>query len=66
MSAGLEVTTQKEIRNRFWGPPSVGVEHRGWKQNQYPVDVRLDFCDFVEYLHRSGEISSALANRATL
>jgi hypothetical protein len=59
------IITQKEIRNQFWSRNSY-LKHGAWKQNQYSTDVRVAFCSFVEYLHRNGEISDALAQRATL
>jgi len=61
-------TTQREIRRAFWeqfpnlsrrkiGPP----EHRS-----YTTDTRCAFVDFIDGLHRDGQISDALAQRTTL
>lgn len=73
------MTNQKQVRAAFWeafpefrrGVKKVGV-HNGRTlyvektQNDYPTDVRVAFVDFVDHLHRDGQISDALANRATL
>lgn len=39
---------------------------KGKRQNDYPVDVRMAFGDYVDMLARSGVISEALAWRVTL
>ena len=60
---------QTEVRDAFWlvfcadGKPP---EYRGKSQNDLPADVRCAFVDFVDYLHREGTISGALAQRVTL
>lgn len=62
------ITTQKELRKAFW----QGNEHLRHlyrakrRQNDYDSIVRLEWCDFVEIMHRDGHISDALAQRATL
>lgn len=35
-------------------------------QNDYPADIRMAWCDFVDSMQRDGNISMALAERATL
>lgn len=60
------ITTQAQIRVNFWANHSQFKRHSGWKQNDYPTDVRVAFCDWLDYLHRDGQISDALAQRATL
>ena len=60
------ITTQREIRAFFWQDYPRGTRRPGWTQNQYPTDIRVAFCDFVDHLRRGEEISKALANRATL
>lgn len=63
------ITTQKQIRAAFW---AMWTESHGnsakqsLRQNRQPADIRMAFCDFVESLSRSGQISEALVNRATL
>jgi hypothetical protein len=67
-------TTQRQIRAAFWnttGQRRKLIEtrpglYRLAMQNEYPADTRAAFCDFVDHLHRSGEISDALADRVTL
>jgi hypothetical protein len=63
------MTTQQQIRAAFWEqqfPDGVPYKYRGKSQNDLPCDIRLAWCDFVDWLHRNGEISDALAYRATL
>lgn len=63
-----QYTNQRDLRAAFWdtfpnlsrrkiGPP----EHRS-----YTTDTRCAFVDFVDGLHRDGQISDALAQRTTL
>lgn len=61
--------TQREIRDAFWLTFNVEGKPRrfyGKSQNELPADVRMAFCDFVEYLAREGTISESLAARVTL
>lgn len=61
--------TQTKIRAAFWReyfPDGKPREYRGKTQNQLPADVRMAFVDYVDSLQKSGEISEALAERATL
>lgn len=60
------ITTQKDLRAAFWEAHPQYKRRPGWVQNHYPVDVRIAWCDFVDNMARSGEISEALAQRATL
>lgn len=39
---------------------------RDTTQNEYKTDIRVAWCDFVEAMYQSGQISEALAQRATL
>ena len=39
---------------------------RGKGHNELPADVRMQFCDFVDDLHKLGRISERLAQRVTL
>lgn len=65
-------TTQKQIREAFWeAHPDMDLEarKRGTRskgQNEQYEETRIAFCDFIEHLHRSGEISDALLQRVTL
>jgi len=66
------MTTQKQIRAAFWSAyPNLEREARRAgrltaPQNEHPADTRAAFCDYVDWLHRSGAISDALAERVTL
>lgn len=73
------ITTQKQLRDAFWeahpqfkrGVKRIGTKdgraiYAPKKQNDYPADVRMAWCDFVESMNRNGEISDDLTERATL
>jgi len=60
------ITTQKALRASFWQSQPIGLKQGNKRQNDYPADVRMAWCDFVEWMNRSGHISDSLANRATL
>ncbi len=63
------ITTQSALRAAFWAQtpgPIRDVYRVTYRQNDYSATVRCMWCDFVEHMHRSGEITDALANRATL
>ena len=64
------LTTQKQIRALFWATfPNLSrktiPDHAGTGR-MYTTDTRCTFVDYVDELQRDGEISEALANRATL
>lgn len=59
-------TSQKELRELFWEHNQDIKRVPGWTQNQYPTDIRMTWCDFVEMMRRDGLISEKLAARATL
>lgn len=59
-----QYTTQRELRRAFW-EQHPGLERK--KVNgDYHVDTRCAFVAWIDYLERSGLISPALAERATL
>ena len=69
------MTNQTQIRAAFWqAHPTANRKRypaRDWtredkSQRDYCTDTRCAFVDFLDSLHRSGQISDALANRATL
>lgn len=66
------ITTQKQIRAQFWlDHPSFDHQAReagirSKPQNEHCATVRCAFVDYVDMLRREGQISEALANRATL
>jgi hypothetical protein len=65
-------TTQKQIRSAFWDAfPYLAEDAReagvfSKRQNFHCTMVRCMFVDFVDMMHRDGQISDALADRATL
>ena len=64
--------TESQVRAAFWEfhpdwelkARKMGVKSKG--QNAQSADVRLEWCDFVDYLARDGLISESLAQRVTL
>lgn len=66
--------TQAQVREAFWQLAQecgANVSRRkitsyDGKGKMYNTDTRVAFVDFVESLHRNGEISDALANWVTL
>lgn len=69
------MTNQAQIRAAFWQafPDLPRRRYRySWNPRDksaelvYPIDTRCAFVDFLDSLERSGQISEALANRATL
>jgi len=61
------ITTQKELRKAFWEQSPCRLDYKvSYRQNDYSAAVRCDWCDFVEAMRRDGQISEALAFRATL
>jgi hypothetical protein len=65
-------TNQKQIRAAFWQEhPGLDDEARARRtrskgQNAQTTDTRCTFCDWLDTLHRDGQVSDALAQRATL
>lgn len=62
----MHLTTEGQVRREFWSVYTGFRRRRGWRQNNYPADVRCAFVDFVDYLSRSGQITERLAERVTL
>jgi hypothetical protein len=66
------ITTQRELRKRFWQDhPHYAEQARAAgiiskPQNEHCATVRCAFVDWLDGMHRSGEISEVLADRATL
>jgi hypothetical protein len=64
------MTNQKQIRAAFWAAHPDLSRHKyrwtGGKEWFYTTDTRCAFVDFLDSLARNGEISEALAARATL
>lgn len=70
----MAITTQKELRKVFHSQNNIARrfvrlqdgKYRAATQNEYPADIRMAWVDFVDAMTRCGEISEALADRATL
>ena len=62
------ITTQKALREAFWSQAGVLADFYrvSYRQNRYSATVRCAWCDFVDQMVRSGQISDKLAQRVTL
>lgn len=69
------MTNQAQIRAAFWEAyPDLPRRRYRYSPNRsdktaelvFPIDTRCAFSDFLDYLERDGQITEALANRATL
>lgn len=59
-------TTQAQLRAAFWQDmPETWTKYRNKRQNDWPCNLRMEWCDFVEMLSRDGHISDALTNSVT-
>lgn len=59
------ITTQRELRREFW-ETFPRWQRRKMREGEYMCDVRVAFCDWLDSLARNGDVSEALAQRATL
>jgi hypothetical protein len=65
------ITNQKDLRREFWATHPT-ASHKRYKygntneHNDYVTDTRCMWVDWLDYMQKSGEISQALAERATL
>jgi hypothetical protein len=62
----MNISTQRELRICFWSAHPEFKRKGRAKQNSYPTDVRLAWCDFVEHMRQSGNLTERLAQRSTL
>jgi hypothetical protein len=64
------ITTQKALRSQFWEIfselPKRKIKDYSGKGLMYQTDVRVTWVDWIDELERDGEITTALADRATL
>jgi len=64
--------TQTQVRENYWlmlkeVKPELAAQRRSKKsQNDYCADIRMIFVDWVDNLHRDGQITDSLAQRVTL
>ncbi len=70
---GYRLTTQREVRREFWrehvgvkGVTPRRIKNYSGSGKMHNTDTRCAFADFVDYLSKSGAISSELAHRVTL
>lgn len=66
-------TTQRELRAAFFrehaGMPGISprrITNYAGTGKMHNTDTRCAWCDWIDALNKNGEISDALANRATL
>jgi hypothetical protein len=59
-----QITNQKALRAAFWQGFPNKPKRTG--AGDWPTDVRVEWCDFIDHLARDGIISGELAQRATL
>lgn len=68
----MQKQTFKEIRANFWqmlqntAPELAQLKRAKKTQNDYPVDIRCAFVEYVENLRRLKEITEKTANNITL
>lgn len=64
------ITNQQTLRLLFWeqhpGLPRRKIKNYAGTGTMYPTDTRCAFVDWIDMMCRNGQISEALANRATL
>ena len=64
------ITNQRDLRRRFWAEhptlPRRRITDYSGKGKMYPTDTRVAWTDWLDAMQKNGEISSALAERATL
>lgn len=64
------ITNQRELRAEFWRAhpnlPRRRIRDYSGKGLMYPTDTRVAWVDWLDAMQRNGDISSDLADRATL
>lgn len=64
------ITSQKQLRREFWetfpGLPRRKITDYSGNGKMYRTDTRVTWCDWIDMLSKDGDISQALAQRATL
>jgi len=63
-----KMMTVKEVKKLFWfSHPKFKKDYRPYlKQNDYSTDIRVAFCDFVDFLRKDEQITEKTANDITL
>lgn len=62
----MNIKTLTALRAAFWEAHPQFKRKGRTRQNDYPINVRMAWCDYVEHMVRNGDISENLAQRATL
>jgi hypothetical protein len=56
----------RTLRAAFWESHPQYTRVSGYSQNDYPTDIRVAWCDYVNSFRDSGRMSASLAQRSTL
>jgi hemoglobin-like flavoprotein len=64
--SGQMITTQKALRASFWKDHPELTRQTSKEQNKHPANTHAAWCDYVKNMHRIGEISEKLAQKAIL
>lgn len=64
------ITSQRQLRREFWATfpnlPRKRIKNYAGTGLMYRTDTRCAFVDWLDALQKGGDISQALAQRATL
>jgi len=63
---GYPITTKESIRAAFWAAHPGFRRIPGYRQDNYSVDIRMAWVDFVDAMSRDYQISASLASRVIL
>lgn len=67
MSAEYTYEDEEDLRDAFWeAHPEFLLQRQPGRQNAQCADVRMAWCDWLDYLEKAGLISEELATRSTL
>jgi hypothetical protein len=59
------LNNQKQLR-RIFQDQYLDLDYRKQRDGDFKTDTRVAWCDFVDYMHRDGQITDRLAQSATL
>lgn len=71
----MRLTTQRQVRSAFWQfvrefkPAGVSprkIRNYSGSGRMHNTNTRVAFCDYIDMLSKSGDISPELADRVTL
>ncbi len=67
-TATNKMKTLTQLRASFWGdhPEFAALRRSRKRQNDYDVNIRMAWVDYIDAMQRDGTINDALAGRATL